>query len=309
MIKDIIMPNIKTVSADDRQGVFVIEPFYPGYGTTIGNALRRVLLTSLPGAAVSAVYLKGVTHEFMAVEGVKEDAVTIMLNLKGIRMKFFDNEPQELTIKVDKKGEIKAKDIQCPSSVEIVNPDHHIMTVTDAKDGVEMRLRVESGRGYRSSEEFNISELPTGWIVLDSIFSPAQKVSFNVENTRVGDVINYDKLTLEIETDETMTPLDALKMSAQILIDQLGVFLGEMSSEEEEEKPVVHKKTSTSDYTVEELNLSVRTLNALQNNKIKNIAEIKKIGYKDLAELKGIGARAVNEIKDKLAELGINTEE
>lgn len=202
-----------------NQAKAVIEPLYFGYGTTLGNALRRVLLSSLPGAAVTAVKIKGVDQEFQAIPNVKEDALQVVLNLKDLRVKVFADEPVKLILKAKGDKKVTAKDIEKNSDVEIVNPDLQIATVTDKKGELEMEITVEKGRGYTTVEDRDKEEVEIGTMMVDSIFTPVKNVGYQVENTRVGDITDYDKLTLNIETDGSITPQEAVSQAAQILID------------------------------------------------------------------------------------------
>ncbi len=309
------LPEIKLVKEDGNNAVFVIEPFYPGYGTTVGNALRRVLLTSLPGAAVTAFKISGVDHEFTTIDGVKEDVVEIMLNLKGLRFVMYEEGPVTVTLK-SSGGEITGKDIALPSSVELVNPDHYIATV-NGKNGLEMDIRMEKGRGYVPSEAIDDREFVIGMMAVDAIFAPIKRCSFAVENTRVGERVDYDKLTLEIETDGTVGCQDALKMAADVLLEQFNIFhvdiqppvapviAEEVTMENVEGAEGDTSKADPRNFSVEEINLSVRTTNALIQNNVKTVKDIMAIGRDSLFEMKGLGERALTEIADKLDELGL----
>ncbi|RLC37900.1 DNA-directed RNA polymerase subunit alpha [candidate division Kazan bacterium] len=305
MTEAINIPNIKLEEKAINRSVFVVEPFFPGYGTTIGNALRRVLLSSLPGAAVIAVKINGVDHEFSPVPGVKEDAVQIILNLKKLRFKLHEEGPVTLKLKVSKSGVVKASHITLPSSVELMNPDIEIAHVSDAKAGLAMEIQVDKGRGYMPSSEMDDKNFSISTIAVDASFSPVQKVAFTVEPTRVGEVVNYDKLTIDILTDGTITPEEALKQSAQILVDQLGIFGATPSEITVEPKADKVAEGDAKDFDIEEINLSVRTANALKNNGIKKVGDILSIDPAELQELKGLGAKALDEITSKLNELGL----
>ncbi|MFH1088240.1 MAG: DNA-directed RNA polymerase subunit alpha [Patescibacteria group bacterium] len=312
------LPDIKLVKEEDNTAMFVIEPFYPGYGTTVGNALRRVLLTSLPGAAVSAFRLAGIDHEFTTIDGVKEDIVEVMLNLKGLRFILHEEGPVMVTLKKNQIGEVTGQDIVMPSSVELVNPEHHIATIT-ADINLDMELRVEHGRGYVPSEAIDDREFSIGMIAVDAIFSPIKRCSFAIENTRVGERVDYDKITLDIETDGTINCKDALKIAADILLEQFNIFRIEIkppappvspveettNAEGEEMSEGESGKINPMDFSVEEINLSVRTTNALVQNNVKIIRDIVNIGRESLFEMKGLGERALTEIADKLDELGV----
>lgn len=227
------LPNTATV---------IVEPCYYGYGTTLGNALRRVILSSLPGAAVTAVKIKGVQHEFSAIPHVKEDVIDVILNLKQLRMKVYSQEPVKLFLKFKGEGSVKAKDIEKSSDVEIVNPDLHIATLTNKNSELEMEIAVAQGRGYVPVEARVREKLDLGSIAVDSIFTPVKNIGYRVENVRVGDITNYDKLILDIETDGSITPEEAVRQSAMILIDHFNLFLEdpaalkEKPSKEEREK-------------------------------------------------------------------------
>lgn len=314
-MESINIPEVKLETEKDNQAVFLIQPFYPGYGTTVGNALRRVLLTSLPGSAVSAFKIVGADHEFSTIDGIREDIVEIMLNLKGLRFILHQEEPIIVKLKTTKAGDVTGKNIKLSGALELVNPDHHIATVT-GKNNLEMEIQVERGRGYILSDNSKNKDLPIGMIAVDSVFSPVGRCSIKVQNTRVGDRVDYDKLTLELETDGTITPQDALKQASQVLLDQFSIFGAEVSTPEEikeetkkdKEETVPTAKTKTDDaknLSIDEINLSIRTNNALTQNNIKKIKDILNIGRQGLLDMKGVGERAVTEIDDKLEGLGL----
>ncbi|MCL4406134.1 MAG: DNA-directed RNA polymerase subunit alpha [Patescibacteria group bacterium] len=211
--------NIKTISEDNKVGKFSVEGLYPGYGLTLGNSLRRVLLSSLPGAAVTQFKVKGILHEFSTIPGVMEDVVEIGLNLKKIRFQFFADEPQVLTLKVKGEKDVSARDIEANSQVIVANPDEHLFTVTDKKADIEMEITVDKGLGYVPVERRKTEKLEIGVVALDAIFTPVQAVSFKVENMRVGDRTDYNRLDLEITTDGTISPSDALHKAGNILLD------------------------------------------------------------------------------------------
>lgn len=302
------IPNIKVQEKADNRMVFVVEPFFPGYGTTIGNALRRILLSSLSGAAITAVKIKGVDHEFSAIPGIKEDAVQVILNLKNLSFKMHDEQSVNMKLKVSKAGTITGKDIDVPSNVELINPEVEIATLS-SNSTLDMEIWVQAGRGYVPSEDIAMQDLPIGAIALDASFSPVEKVAFKVEPTRVGEVTNYDKLTLDILTDGTIVPNDALKQSAQVLVDQLTIFGATPADIEEAAKALKVETSSTKDYNIEEMNFSLRTSNALMNNGIKTVNDILGLGAEKLGELKGLGAKALDEIMNKLEELGLSFKE
>lgn len=230
-MENILLPSSITYEQGQRpnEGVLVIEPCFHGYGTTLGNALRRVLLSSLPGAAVTAVKIKGVNHEFQAIENVKEDALEIILNLKLLRVRLFSDEPIVLKLSVTGEKAVTAADIEPNADVEIVNPELHLATLTDTKAKMEMEITVRKGRGYSSTEERAGQTSDLGTIAIDALFSPVRNVGYRVEDTRVGEITNYDKLTMTIETDGTIDPQDAVQQSAQLLIEHFSLLLNKVS--------------------------------------------------------------------------------
>ena len=310
------IPSVKLEKEEGHNALFIVEPFYPGYGTTIGNAIRRVLLTSLPGTAVTAFRVVGIDHEFTTIEGVTEDVREIMLNIKGVRFALHEEGPVTVKLKAKKSGPVTGKDIEVPSSVELTNPDHHIATIS-GKANLEMEITVERGRGYMLSEEMDNKEFAIGTIAVDAAFSPVKRCSIKVQNTRVGDRVDYDKLTLEVETDGTITPKEALQRTSDILANQLSAFTEKEAPSAVKEKNAkkeavkeesASKKKDDSDpknFSIEEINLSLRTTNALNLNNIKKIKDILSVGREGLLEMKGVGERAVTEIADKMDELGL----
>lgn len=303
------------VSVDDHSATsatFVVEPLYSGYGMTLGNSLRRVLLSSIAGAAVTGFKIEGVTHEFTTVKGVKEDVVDIMINLKSVRFRVFSEEPQTLRIVKEGKGVITAKDIQVNADVEVVNPSRVIATIDEEKGKFVMDLVVEVGRGYRTIEETtakNASDL----IALDAIFSPVQRVRYKVENTRVGQMTNLDKLLLTVDTDGSITPRDAFEEAAAILVNQYTALAGKTRVAAPEPMVPASVEGSVLDDNgdeptalntpIEDLNLSARTTNALINNDIHTIKDLFSLSDAELRDLKGFGSKALDEVKEKLAEL------
>lgn len=311
MSKSIHTPNL--VKVDDHaanSATFQIEPLHTGYGMTLGNSLRRVLLSSIAGAAVTAFRVDGATHEFTTVKGVKEDVVDIMINLKGIRFRVFGDEVQSLRINKKGKGPVTAKDIQTNSDVEVVNPDHVIATLDDSKATFTVDLTVETGRGYRTIEEVTARK-STDMIALDAIFSPVMRVRYKVENTRVGQVTDLDKLLLTIDTDGSITPQDAFEEAAAILVNQYTALAGQtrvenaapLSSKGDAEGGSDSDEPAELMTSIEDLNLSARTTNALINNEIHTLKDLFSLGDIELRELKGFGSKALDEVKEKLAEL------
>jgi len=302
---------VKVEDLNDNSATFSIEPLHSGYGMTLGNSLRRVLLSSISGAAVTAFKVEGATHEFTDVKGVKEDLVDIMLNLKGVKFRVYGTEPQTLRIVKNGKGKITAKDIQVNADVEIVNPDHLIATLDAEKGKFVADLVVEIGRGYRTIEE-GTAKKPSDMIALDAVFSPVLRVRYKVENTRVGQITDLDRLIITIDTDGSITTRDAFEEASAILVNQYTALAGktrvEMSAPVEDETASFEVKDSNDDASslntpIEDLNLSARTTNALINNEIETIKDLFELNDADLKDLKGFGSKALDEVKDKLAEL------
>lgn len=308
MLHPIQLPELKTLEENGNRATFAIEPLYSGYGMTLGNSLRRVILSSLGGAAVTAVKIDTVSHEFSTIEGVKEDVVQIILNLKKLRFRVFSEEPQYLMLTATGKGEVTAANIKAPSEVEIVNPDQVIATLAGDKAKIGMEIRVEKGRGYVPVEHREGEKLEVGMIAVDAIYSPVQRVRYNVENTRVGQVTDLDRLVMEIETDGTVTPADALQQAAEILVDHFSVVAGQSVSEQSGTESVAGPG-GNDNLSIEEINLSPRTTNALINNDIKTVRDLLGLSDGELRELKGFGSKAYDEVKERLNELGYATEQ
>ncbi len=313
MANTIHMPGV--VHVDDHTDVsatFSVEPLHSGYGMTLGNSLRRVLLSSISGAAVTGFRVEGASHEFTTVSGIKEDVVDIMMNLKSVRFRVFSENPQTLRITKKGKGAITAGDIAVNADVEVVNPDHVIATIDDDKSVFIMDLIVEVGRGYRTIEETS-SKKANDYIALDAIFSPVQRVRYRVENTRVGQMTNLDKLVITIDTDGSISPRDAFEEASAILINQYTALAGKTRIAVQE--PVnsgLHNEllmgdnldeSPTLNMSIEDLNLSARTTNALINNDIHVIKDLFALSDAELRDLKGFGSKALDEVKEKLAEM------
>lgn len=305
-------PTITSVTDDsDNTATFVIEPLHNGYGMTLGNSIRRVMLSSIAGAAVTSFRIEGVSHEFTTVKGVKEDVVDIMQALKGIRFRIFSDEPQTLVIEKKGAGSVTAADIKANSDVEVVNRDHVIATI-DGKGSFKAEIVVEKGRGYRTIEETSERRQSADFIAVDAIFSPVLRVRYKVESTRVGQMTNLDKLILTAETDGSITPRDAVEEACAILINQYTALAGktrveaaplqlnetgsEFGNEVEDEKDAL----TTS---IEDLNFSARTTNALINNDIHTLKDLFSLTDAELKDLKGFGSKALDEVREKLAEL------
>lgn len=305
MSKMIHNPTLAKV--DDHSATsatFVVEPLHTGYGMTLGNSLRRVLLSSIAGAAAVAFKIEGITHEFTTVEGVKEDVVDIMLNLKQVRFTIHGDDPQTVRIEKNKKGAITAADIKTTDQVEVVNSDQLIATLDSNKPFI-MDIVVESGRGYRTIEATPASNLPSDMIVIDAIFSPVTRVRYKVESTRVGQMTDLDKLLLTVDTDGSLTPQEAFEEAAAILVNQYTALAG--STTVAAAQPLTQQGSGDEAAElmtpIEDLNLTARTANALLNNGIKTIGDLVTLGESELRELKGFGSKALDEVKDKMAEL------
>ncbi len=288
-------------------GKFVAEPFERGFGTTLGNSLRRILLSSLQGAAIVSVKIDGVLHEFSTIPGVKEDVTEIILNLKGVMIKLHGSGPKTVHLKQKGEGEVTAREIVCDSDVEMLNPDHHIASLSgDANINVEMVIK--TGKGYIPAERNKEEDQPIGTIPMDAIFSPVRKVNYTVTNARVGQITDYDKLTLEVWTNGSTSPEDAVSIAAKILQDQLSIFInfedGDEPRDLEHEKPP-EKLNENLFKTVDELELSVRSANCLKHASIRLIGELVQKTEQEILATKNFGRKSLNEIKEILAEMGL----
>jgi DNA-directed RNA polymerase subunit alpha len=309
--RDLIRPKKLQVEAElftNTYGKFYAEPFERGFGTTLGNSLRRVLLSSLQGAAVTSVKIKGVLHEFSAIPGVTEDVTDIILNLKGVRFKMHGQEPRTIRIVHKGDGVVKAGNIVTDPNVEVLNPEHHIATCS--KDAsLEMEMVVKMGKGYVPADRNRDEKAPVGTIPIDSIFSPIIKVNFTVTNARVGQITDYDKLTLEVWTDGSVKPDDAVAYAAKILKEQLTIFINfdeEAEPSEEVEIEEEREKLNENLYrSVDELELSVRSANCLKNAGIKLIGELVSRSEAEMLKTQNFGRKSLNEIKDILADMGL----
>jgi DNA-directed RNA polymerase subunit alpha len=305
MSKAIHNPTLASVEDHSAtSSTFVVEPLHTGYGMTLGNSLRRVLLSSIAGAAITAFRIEGVSHEFTTVKGIKEDVVDIMLNIKGIRVRVHSEEPVEIRLEKKGAGVVTAGDIKTTADVEIVNPDAVICTIDDAKASIIIDFVAEAGRGYRTIEESSEQRVHGDMIALDAFFSPVQRVRYKVENTRVGQMTNLDKLLLTVDTDGSMTTRDAFEEAAAILVNQYTALAGSTTVEA---APAVGQAVAEAGAElmtpIEDLNLSARTANALINNDIRTINDLVTLSETELRELKGFGSKALDEVKDKLAEM------
>ncbi len=303
--------NTTTGSDGAQYGKFVVEPLEKGFGTTIGNALRRVLLSSLEGAAATSIRIEGITHEYTSIPGIVEDAIDIMLNLKGLTVKTTDKEPQHLKLEADKPGPVLASDLQLPAGVKVVNPDWLICTVSEG-GSISADITIETGKGYRTVDVFkeNKGNIPIDLLPIDASFMPIKRVSYNVENTRVGDVIDYDKLTLEIWSNGSIDVSTALSQAANLLIEhfmQIASITGQpavlpsaaISDDESDEEP-------SSSLTIEDLELSVRAYNCLKRASINSLPELLKKSEHDLLSIKNFGKKSSDEVIEKLHQVGLD---
>lgn len=310
---EIEKPKIETVEISDdlKYGKFVVEPLERGYGTTLGNSLRRILLSSLPGAAVTSIQIDGVLHEFSTIEGVVEDVASIILNIKKLALKIYSDE--EKVIEIDFKGDgvVTAADITHDSDVEVLNPDLYIATV--AKNGhLRMRMYAQRGRGYTPADQNKREDLPIGVIPIDSIYTPVSRVNYTVENTRVGQSSDYDKLSLDVWTDGSIGPKEAISLGAKILTEHLNIFVG-LTDEAKTAEIMVEKeedqKEKVLEMTIEELDLSVRSYNCLKRAGINTVLELANKSEDDMMKVRNLGRKSLEEVKAKLEELGLGLRE
>ena len=306
---EIEKPKIETVEIDSssKYGKFVVEPLERGYGTTLGNSLRRILLSSLPGAAVTSIQIDGVLHEFSTVEGVEEDVATIILNIKKLALKIYSDEEKVIEIDVKGDGTVTAADITHDSDVEILNPDLYIATI--AKNGhLRMRMYANRGRGYARADQNKREDLPIGVIPIDSIYTPVSRVNFQVENTRVGQLAHFDKLSLDVWTDGSIGPKEAIALGAKIFTEHLNIFVG-LTDEAQTAEIMVEKeedqKEKVLEMTIEELDLSVRSYNCLKRAGINTVHELASKSEDDMMKVRNLGRKSLEEVKVKLEDLGL----
>ncbi|HSH24452.1 MAG TPA: DNA-directed RNA polymerase subunit alpha [Massilibacterium sp.] len=310
---EIEKPRIETVelSDDATYGKFVVEPLERGYGTTLGNSLRRILLSSLPGAAVTSVHIDGVLHEFSTIEGVVEDVTTIILNLKKLAMKIYSDEEKTLEIDVSDEGVVTAAAITHDSDVEILNPDLHIATLAKGAH-LSMRMTAKRGRGYVPAEGNKSEDQPIGVIPIDSIYTPISRVTYQVENTRVGQNTNFDKLTLDVWTNGSISPDEAVSLGAKILTEHLNIFVN-LTEEAKTTTIMVEKeedqKEKVLEMTIEELDLSVRSYNCLKRAGINTVQELTQKTEEDMMKVRNLGKKSLDEVKLKLSELSLGLRE
>ena len=307
---EIERPRIDTanLSADGRYGKFVVEPLERGFGTTLGNSLRRVLLSSLPGVAVTSIKIDGVVHEFSTIEGVKEDVTEIVLNVKGITAKLYSDTPKTVRIEASGEGEVTAGSIQQDAELEVLNPDWHIATLADGAKLV-MELTFDKGRGYVPAErnKQNAEQAPLGSLPVDSIYTPVLKVNYGVENTRVGQITDYDKLTLEVWTDGTISAQEAVSLAARIMTEHLNLFVT-LSQEAMDAEIMVEKdeggKEKALEMTIEELDLSVRSFNCLKRAGINTVEDLISKSEDEMMKVRNLGRKSLEEVVAKLDSLG-----
>lgn len=297
---DIATPKVECVASTDSFGQYRIEPLEPGYGTTLGNALRRVLLSSLPGAAVTSIRVEGIYHEFSTLPHVREDVTQIVLNVKRIRLRSYAERPVKLWLQARGKGVVRAGDIECPSTVELVNPDQVIATLDSDDAYLDMELTVERGRGYRPAEAHE--NLPIGLIPVDAIFTPVTKVNYVVERTRVGQMTDYDRLIMEVWSDSTISPGDALSYAAQVLVQYCSLIAESSKVEElvEEESSGVVIPPYLYQVSIDDLDLVTRTHNCLKRAGITDVGQILEMDDKDLMAIRNLGEKSLVEIREKL---------
>ena len=304
--------EIKEMSEDNRYGKFVVEPLERGYGITLGNSLRRIMLSSLPGAAVSQIKIEGVLHEFSSIPGVKEDVTEIVMNVKSLEIKNNSetNEPKIAYIEHEGEGVVTADDIQVDQDIEIMNPDQVIATLSGGEDcRLYMELTITKGRGYISAEKNKNSELPIGVIAVDSIYTPIERVNVTVENTRVGQVTDYDKLTLDVYTNGTLAPDEAVSLAAKVLNEHLNLFI-DLSENAKSAEVMVEKenneKEKVLEMNIDELELSVRSYNCLKRAGINTVEELCNKTAEDMMKVRNLGKKSLDEVNAKLKELGLD---
>lgn len=306
---EIEKPRLECVdrSEDGSYGRFIIEPLERGYGTTLGNAMRRILLSSLPGAAVTSIKIEGVLHEFSTIPNVKEDALEIILNLKGLAIKYEGEGTKTVIIDVAGPAEVTGEDIKSDGSVEVVNKDHHIATVSEG-GRFYAELTVARGRGYVSADKNKQQSQPIGVLPIDSIYTPIKRVNYSIENTRVGQITDYDKLSLEIWTDGTVTPDEAISLSAKILMEHFKLFLS-LADHTDKVEIMVEKEEDNKDkvleMTIEELDLSVRSYNCLKRAGINTVSELASKSEEDMMKVRNLGKKSLEEVQQKLEALNL----
>lgn len=324
----IIMPSKPRVMTEEgNKGVFEIDGLYPGYGHTLGNSLRRIILSSLPGASITSIKIEGVSHEFQTMDGIKEDVIVMILNLKKVRFKMLSDEPQTVALSIKGPKEVTAGDIKTGGQVEILNPELYIVSIT-GKVNLNIEMKIEKGLGFISKEVFQKEKVDVGTIAVDAIFTPIRRVSYEVENMRVGDKTNHNRLRISIETDGTLSAREALSRSIEIMINQLKAIVDFKEPEEvalpatrrgggkeSEDKETIEDAKKSLDFVdvlktrTDSLDLSTRTLNALTGANIRTLGGLARKRREDLLEVEGIGEKGISEIKKVLNKFGLNLKE
>lgn len=301
-------PRIECEKREETYGKFIIEPLERGYGITLGNALRRVLLSSLPGAAVTSMKIDGVLHEFSSIPGVVEDTIEIMLNLKEVLLTVYSEDVQTGRIEIKGPAEVTAGDIEVSSEVEVLNPDLHIATL-DKDANLVMELTIQKGKGYVSADKLKQQDAPIGVIPVDAIFSPVRKVNYHVEHTRVGQITDYDRLVFELWTDGSINPEEAVSAAAKILIEHFNLFVnltGIEESQEENQQKEEDEKDKILEMPIEELDLSVRSYNCLKRAGINTVEELTRKTEEDMMKVRNLGKKSLEEVKQKLDSLSLS---
>jgi DNA-directed RNA polymerase subunit alpha len=308
----ILLPSKpKIISEEGFSGVYEIDGLYPGYGHTLGNSLRRIILSSIPGVAITSIKIDGVDHEFSTMKGVKEDVINIILNLKKVRFKIVNEEVQTVELNIKGIKDVTAGDITVPGQVEVLNPEQHIASITDKSVDLKIELKIQKGLGFIPKEIIQKDRVEIGTIALDAIFTPIRRVNYEVENMRVGDRTDFNKLKISIETDGSISANEALENSIFIMIEQLKAIVGFEEKVEEKKEKIEEKteeKETDSEFLktrIESLKLSVRTVNALSNANIRTIGGLARKREEDLLDIEGLGSKGIQEIKKLLSEYGI----
>ncbi|MHA6587552.1 DNA-directed RNA polymerase subunit alpha [Aerococcus mictus] len=307
---EIEKPNIETIetSEDNKFGKFAVEPLERGYGTTLGNSLRRVLLSSLPGTAVTSIKIENVLHEFSTIPGVREDITQIVLNIKQLALKLYDVDEKDIELEITGPAEVTAADITADADFDVLNPDLHICSLAEGAK-IHMLMHVKNGRGFVRAENNKTDDMPIGVIPVDSIYTPIKKVNYQVENTRIGEVNEYDKLTFDIWTDGTIAPKEALSLAAKVLTEHLAIFVS-LTDEAQEAEIMVEKeetqKEKMLEMTIEELDLSVRSYNCLKRAGINTVEELTQKTEAEMMKVRNLGRKSLDEVKGKLDALDLS---
>jgi DNA-directed RNA polymerase subunit alpha len=301
-------PNVKVKSKDDFQGEFILEPLERGFGHTLGNSIRRVLLSSIEGVGITQIRVENTMHEFSTIEGIREDMIEFAANLKNVVFKMESDEPVMLKLEKKSAGEVTAADFTLPAEVEVVNPECYICNLTK-KGGIKAEVRIEKDKGYRTAEENNIEGEPLGVIPLDTIFSPVKRVSFKVENTRVGQMTNFDKLLVDIKTNGSIKPEDALSQASKIINDYMALLI-DLSETTDKDEPIfeeMEEEDTQQEYpSIEELELSVRAYNCLKREGVDTVEKLLEYTEDELLDIRNFGQKSIQEVKDKIKSLGLS---